>query len=80
MARAGTRILLAEDSAERTGRLGPISSPDGVHVSETGDGKATIEHLQSHEVDGLLLDLNMPVASMGLTCWVISRSTAGDCR
>src|SRR5262249_14605597 len=32
----------------------------GYEVAEASDGRATIEHLKAHEVDGLLLDLNMP--------------------
>ncbi len=59
-AQGGTRILLAEDSQNERYALAQYLRRMGYDVSEAGDGQATIEHLQSHEVDGLLLDLNMP--------------------
>jgi DNA-binding response OmpR family regulator len=54
------RILLADDSQFERSALAQYLRRMGYEVSEASDGKATIEHLQTHEVDGLLLDLNMP--------------------
>jgi len=56
----GSRILLAEDSQNERCALAQYLRRMGYEVSEAGDGRATIEHLQTHEVDGLLLDLHMP--------------------
>ena len=54
------RILLADDSQNERSALAQYLRRMGYEVCEASDGKATIDHLQSHEVDGLLLDLNMP--------------------
>jgi CheY-like chemotaxis protein len=58
----GTRVLLADDSANERAALAQYLRRLGYTIIETSDGKATIEHLQTHEVDSLLLDLDMPVA------------------
>ena len=54
------RLLVADDSQFERSALAQYLRRMGYEVSEAGDGRATIEHLQAHEVDGLLLDLNMP--------------------
>jgi len=54
------RLLVADDSQFERSALAQYLRRMGYEVSEVGDGPATIEHLQAHEVDGLLLDLNMP--------------------
>jgi two-component system OmpR family response regulator len=54
------RVLLADDSQNERSALAQYLRRMGYEVSEASDGQATIEHLKSHEVDALLLDLNMP--------------------
>ncbi len=56
------RILLADDSANERAALAQYLRRIGYAIIEAGDGKAAIDHLQNHEVDSLLLDLDMPVA------------------
>jgi CheY-like chemotaxis protein len=55
-----SRLLVADDSQFERSALAQYLRRMGYEVFEAGDGRATIDHLQSHEVDGLLLDLNMP--------------------
>jgi CheY-like chemotaxis protein len=56
----GPRILLADDSQNERSALAQYLRRRGYEVSEAADGRAVIQYLQSQEVDGLLLDLNMP--------------------
>src|SRR5262245_35068671 len=56
------RILLADDSPFERSALALYLRSIGYHVSEAGNGRDTINHIKEHEVDALLLDLNMPVA------------------
>jgi DNA-binding response OmpR family regulator len=55
------KILLCDDSqAERTA-LAHYLNRQGYEVDQAGEGKSAIEHLKNHEVDLVLLDLQMPV-------------------
>jgi two-component system OmpR family response regulator len=54
------KLLLADDSQNERSALAQYLRRMGYEVSEASDGQATIEHIKEHEVDGLLLDLNMP--------------------
>jgi len=54
------RLLIADDSMNERSALAQYLRGSGYQVSEAGDGKAAIDHLQNHEVNALLLDLNMP--------------------
>src|SRR4051794_12843492 len=57
---SSTRVLLADDSQNERSALAQYLRRMGYEVSEASDGRATIDHLKAHEVDALLLDLNMP--------------------
>ncbi len=54
------RILVADDSSDERAMMARYLRRIGYDVSEAGDGRATIDYLQNHEVNVLLLDLNMP--------------------
>ena len=56
-----TRLLLADDAATERAALATYLRREGYEVSEAGNGADAIDYLKSHEVDALLLDLNMPV-------------------
>jgi CheY-like chemotaxis protein len=62
LAEPGAKVLLADDSTNERSALAQYLRRLGYQVSEAGDGRAVIDHLQNHEIDALLLDLNMPVA------------------
>ena len=62
LAQPGAKVLLADDSAIERAALAQYLRRLGYQVSEAGDGRAAIDHLQNHQIDALLLDLNMPVA------------------
>src|SRR3954471_12298569 len=62
LAEPGAKVLVADDSTIERGALAQYLRRMGYQVSEAGDGRAAIDHLQNHEIDALLLDLNMPVA------------------
>jgi CheY-like chemotaxis protein len=53
-------ILLADDSTIERQALGHYLRRHGYEVEECEDGRSVISHLQSNEVDLLLLDLQMP--------------------
>jgi CheY-like chemotaxis protein len=55
------RVLVADDSTIERAALAQYLRRLGYEVSEAGDGKATLHYLKNHEIDALLLDLNMPV-------------------
>jgi CheY-like chemotaxis protein len=55
------RVLVADDSTIERVALAQYLRRLGYEVSEAGDGKATLNYLKNHEIDALLLDLNMPV-------------------
>ena len=56
------RILLADDADTERGTLSMYLRTHGYDVTEASNGEFTIAYLQNHEIDVLLLDLNMPVA------------------
>lgn len=58
----GAKLLVADDSTNERSALAQYLRRMGYQVSEAGDGRAAIDHIQNHEIDALLLDLNMPVA------------------
>ena len=54
------RILICEDSPIEQAALSLYLRQQGYDVDVTSDGEATIEHLKSHPVDAILLDLRVP--------------------
>src|SRR5262245_54453515 len=58
---ASARLLVADDSTMERTALAQYLRRLGYEVSEADDGRATINHLKNHEIDALLLDLNMPI-------------------
>ncbi len=58
----GARLLLADDSMDERSVMAQYLRRFGYQINEAGDGRAAIDFLQNHEVDALLLDLNMPVS------------------
>jgi DNA-binding response OmpR family regulator len=55
------RILLADDADTERAALSMYLRTHGYDVTEARNGEFTIAYLQNHEIDVLLLDLNMPV-------------------
>jgi CheY-like chemotaxis protein len=54
------RILIAEDDERVLDILAELVMADGYEVVRATDGQAVLEQLQRHEVDLLILDINMP--------------------
>lgn len=58
--KAAVRILLCDDSPIERIALTHFLRGYGFKVDEAANGDAAISHLKQHEVDFVLLDLNMP--------------------
>lgn len=56
----GSRLLLCDDSPVERLALAHYLRSGGYQVDEAADGKSAIEHLKNREIDGVLLDLQMP--------------------
>ncbi|HEY7088249.1 MAG TPA: response regulator [Tepidisphaeraceae bacterium] len=54
------RILVCEDSRDERLALAHFLRRRGYQVDETGDGRASIQHIKDHEIHAVLLDLMMP--------------------
>jgi CheY-like chemotaxis protein len=54
------RILIAEDDQRVLDILAELVAADGYEVIRAADGEAALEQLQRHEVNLLILDINMP--------------------
>lgn len=53
-------LLLCDDSLPERSALSRLLRATGYDVHEAGDGQAAIAQLKHHEIDLVLLDLNMP--------------------
>ncbi len=54
------RLLLCDDSPVERFALAHLLRREGFDVDEAGDGQSAIDQLKNTEIDGVLLDLNMP--------------------
>ena len=54
------KILLCDDSQTERTSLAHYLNRLGYEVDQAGEGQSAIEHLKNHEVDLVLLDLQMP--------------------
>ena len=54
------QLLVADDSPVQRTALSTFLRKNGYSVAEAVDGRSAVQHLQSCQVDLLLLDLNMP--------------------
>ena len=54
------RVLLCDDSATERSVLALYLRRQGYEVEECADGDGALKYLKSHEIDILLLDLQMP--------------------
>jgi DNA-binding response OmpR family regulator len=55
-----TKILLCDDSQSERTALAHYLNRQGYEVDQAAEGRSAIEHLKNHEVDIVLLDLQMP--------------------
>ncbi len=56
----GPKILLCDDSAIERKALGQYLMRQGYRIDEAGEGREAMDFLKNHEVDLVLLDLQMP--------------------
>src|SRR3977135_3870530 len=54
------KILLCDDSSAERKAMALYLNRQGYDVDEASEGESAIEHLKNHEVDLVLLDLQMP--------------------
>jgi CheY-like chemotaxis protein len=54
------KLLLVDDSPVERLALGHVLRDSGYAVDEIGDGATALTHIKEHEIDALLLDLQMP--------------------
>ncbi len=76
-ARAGTRILMADDEREITALVSRVLIADGCEVDTVHDGKAALAKLQAHDYDLVLLNVRMPETD-GQQVYEHLRSMASD--
>lgn len=54
------RVLLCDDSTTERNALAYFLRGEGFNVHECADGEAALQYIKTHEIDVMLLDLQMP--------------------
>jgi len=57
---ASPHVLVCDDSAVECAALASFLRFNGYTVDQVGDGASAVQFLKDHEIDALLLDLQMP--------------------
>jgi PAS domain S-box-containing protein len=57
----GRRIMVADDRRDIRDLVRSYLEEAGAHVDTAGDGSATLKFLETHDVDVLVLDMQMPI-------------------
>lgn len=58
-----SKILIADDNHQNCELLDAYLSPEGYEIATVYDGQQTMEHVEQHETDLILLDIMMPKLS-----------------